>query len=236
VLSLLLVDDSDELRTLVKRGLDGQYRLTEATNLTEARAILRESTEFALIVLDMSLPDGDGLEFFQEMRTWEHHRHTPVIFLTSHKEISRKVKAFSAGAADYVEKPFSNEELAARIASRLATFRPEDLAANRSMEYENLLLDTESKTVTVMANGAESEIKLTALEFQLLHFLAAHPGQVFSRETLIDRVWTRKVKVVRRAVDVHLSSLNRKLKPYGVKVENVRSAGYRLPEPSSKAA
>lgn len=198
--------------------------LCAVTTLTAAREALAAQCP-ALLLLDLTLPDGNGLEFLRELRA---ARSTvPVIVLTSRNDEIDRVLGLELGADDYVVKPFSVRELVARIKAVLRR-KPQAHGADDAAELP-LNLDLGKRRVTVMGR----EVPLTKLEFELLALLMQRPGQVFERETILTRVWGDAVVVEDRTVDAHIKSLRKKLEEAGGDpscVETVRGVGYRLRE------
>lgn len=183
-----------------------------------------------LVILDIMLPDLDGLEICKRLRTDHRLRSLPVIFLTAKGEEIDRVLGLEIGADDYVVKPFSPRELVARVKAVLR--RQERVAEKREVvEAGNLRLDT--RTHELMVRGRP--VELSALEFKLLYFLASHPRHVFSRDRLLDEVWGRDHFVTPRTVDVHIRRLREKIEIQPDRpqfLQTIRGSGYRFsPEP-----
>ncbi len=179
-----------------------------------------------LLLLDIMLPDEDGFAICRRLRADDRLRSLPVIFLTARGEEIDRIVGLEIGADDYVVKPFSPRELVARVK---AILRRQDrhAAETEVVEIRGLRLDARTQDVSVRGAAVE----LSALEFKLLHFLASHPRQVFSRERLLDEVWGRDCSVTLRTVDVHIRRLREKIEAQPETPEyigTVRGAGYRL--------
>ncbi|HOL73469.1 MAG TPA: response regulator transcription factor [Bryobacteraceae bacterium] len=179
-----------------------------------------------LLLLDIMLPDEDGFSICRQLRADPRLKELPVIFLTARGEEIDRIVGLEIGADDYVVKPFSPRELIARVRAilrrRVRPVEPADV-----IEIRGLRLDARTQEVTVRGNPVE----LSPLEFKLLHFLASHPRQVFSRERLLDEVWGRDYAVTPRTVDVHIRRLREKIEAQPDNPEyigTVRGAGYRL--------
>lgn len=179
-----------------------------------------------LLLLDIMLPDEDGCSICRQLRADPRLKELPVIFLTARGEEIDRIVGLEIGADDYVVKPFSPRELIARVRAilrrRVRPVEPADV-----IEIRGLRLDARTQEVTVRGNPVE----LSPLEFKLLHFLASHPRQVFSRERLLDEVWGRDYAVTPRTVDVHIRRLREKIEAQPDNPEyigTVRGAGYRL--------
>jgi two-component system phosphate regulon response regulator PhoB len=177
-----------------------------------------------LVILDWMLPGRSGLGLARHWRSQPRTRDLPVIMLTAKADETDKVSGLDAGADDYLTKPFSTQELLARIRAVLRRKAPEALGA--AVEVGPLRLDPATRRVT----GHDRDVKLGATEFRLLHFLMAHPERVHSRAQLLDRVWGDHVFIEERTVDVHVKRLREALSPARCAhmIETVRGAGYRL--------
>ncbi len=221
---LLLVEDDVSLSAVVERGLreDG-YAVDTAATVLDARFHL-DVNEYDLAILDLGLPDGNGVDLCREIR--RRGPHLPVLMLTARDALSDKVAGLDAGADDYLTKPFDYPELTARIRALLR--RPAE-AHQPVLEVGDVRLDPASRVVW---RGAIT-VPLTAREFALLEFLLRHPGQVLSRERLLEHVWDANYDGMSNVVDVHIANLRRKLaSPDGPDpLTTVRGAGYRIGSP-----
>ncbi|MEZ5247521.1 MAG: response regulator transcription factor [Acidimicrobiales bacterium] len=225
---LLLVEDDTSLSAVVERGLreDG-YAVDAAATLLDARFQL-DVNDYDLLILDLGLPDGSGLDLCREIRA--SGRHLPVLVLTARDGLSDKVSGLDAGADDYLTKPFDYPELTARIRALLR--RPPE-AHRPVLEVADVRLDPASR---VAWRGAVT-VPLTAREFALLEFLLRHPGEVVTREQLLEHVWDANYDGLSNVVDVHIANLRRKLaSPDGPDpLTTVRGAGYRIGDPPRDA-
>ncbi|MES2887020.1 MAG: phosphate regulon transcriptional regulator PhoB [Pseudomonadota bacterium] len=177
-----------------------------------------------LVVLDWMLPGQPGVALARGWRSQTRTRELPIIMLTARAEESDKVAGLDAGADDYLTKPFSPNELMARIRAVLRRKAPESL--DTAVEVAGLTLDPSTRRV----NRQGVEVKLGPTEFRLLHFFMTHPERVHSRAHVLDRVWGDHVFIEERTVDVHVKRLREALDPVGCArlIETVRGAGYRL--------
>lgn len=177
-----------------------------------------------LVLLDWMLPGQSGLALARQWRAAARTRELPIIMLTARSQESDKVAGLDAGADDYLTKPFSTQELMARIRAVLRRKAPQ--ALDEVVEVAGLRLDAATHRVS---RGA-CELKLGPTEFRLLHFLLTHPERVHSRAQLLDRVWGDHVFIEERTVDVHVKRLREALAPArcAALIETVRGAGYRL--------
>ncbi|MBZ5497114.1 MAG: response regulator [Acidobacteriia bacterium] len=221
--TILAIDDEKDLIELVrynleKEGFQVKGALDGETGLAMA---LQELPDVVLV--DLMLPGIDGLEVCRRLRSDSRTAGIPLIMLTAKSGESDRIVGLELGADDYVTKPFSPRELTARVRAllRRAAGRTEPPA---QLRREGLLIDLDRREVTC----GDEALVLTATEFRLLHFLAAHPGRVFSRGELIDNVLGRDVEVLDRTVDVHVMALRKKMGDLGDLIETVRGFGYRF--------
>ena len=218
---VLIVEDEVPLREMLAFGLQrAGYQVTEAGNCAAARAAIADGRP-DLLLLDWMLPDMSGLEFARALRRDDATRELPIIMLTARAAEDDKVSGLQSGVDDYVTKPFSARELAARIEAVL----------RRSGANEERLVAgaIEMNTVSHRVSIQGHETALGPTEYRLLKFFMTHPERVFSRNQLLDRVWSG-IYVEERTVDVHIRRLRRVLEEHGCEhyVETVRGAGYRF--------
>jgi len=179
-----------------------------------------------LILLDVSLPDGNGFQLCSRLQHDDTFRNIPVIFLTAHTATADKITAFSVGADDYIEKPFDAAELRARIESKLKK-RQWKVKQAEVLRRGALRLDVTRYRAYCLLGDTEKVLDLTAREFRILHHLATREGRIVTREQLLQCIWDDAV-VVDRTVDTHVSNLRRKLGDLGEVIETVRGVGYRF--------
>ncbi|HVA30305.1 MAG TPA: response regulator transcription factor [Gaiellaceae bacterium] len=216
---LLLVEDDDSIGRLVKAYLEQQdgWRVVWLRSGEEAVGELRRHA-VRLVILDIGLPGIDGFEVCRRMRA---HSKVPIVMLTARDEEPDRVAGLELGADDYVSKPFSPRELAARIKAILRRVEYRDDA--EVLSANEIILRRDSRDVTVSG----SLIELTGKEFDLLACFLEHPGIVLSREKLLDLVWGMTYPGGTRTVDVHVAQLRRKLGEPDT-IRTVRGAGYKL--------
>ncbi len=216
---LLLVEDDESIGRLVKSYLEQQdgWQILWLRTGEEAVAELRRHP-VRLVVLDIGLPGIDGFEVCRQMRA---QSKVPIVMLTARDEEPDRVAGLELGADDYVSKPFSPRELAARIKAILR--RVEHRNDDEVLAAHDIVLRRDSRDVTVSG----SMIELTGKEFDLLACFLEHPGIVLSREKLLDLVWGMTYPGGTRTVDVHVAQLRRKLGDPGT-IRTVRGAGYKL--------
>ena len=186
-----------------------------------------------LVVLDWMLPGQSGLALARQWRGAARTRAMPIIMLTARVEEADKIAGLDAGADDYLAKPFSTNELMARIRAVLRRKAPQSL--DTAVLVGDLRLDPATRRVTRRVGEATQEVRIGPTEFRLLHFLMTHPERVHSRSQLLDKVWGDHVFIEERTVDVHVKRLRDALTAVQCAhlVETVRGAGYRMSEQAS---
>jgi len=220
---ILVVDDDPAIREMVGMALTREgYEWLESGNVLEARQLIA-SRRPDLILLDWMLPGQSGFEFARQLQNDKSGSTPPIIMLTARDQEEDKIAALEAAADDYVSKPFSVNELLARIKAVLRRTAPLD--NKEQLEADGLLLDPGTCRVT----AAEAPVELSPLEYRLLHFFMHHRERVYSRQQLIEQVWDTAF-VEERTVDVHVRRLRKLLEPSGHDrlIQTVRSAGYRF--------
>ena len=221
---ILLIEDEPAIVTLLRASLGHEgYSLSCALDAGAGWAALSAVLP-DVILLDWMLPDMAGIALLQKIRANARTRSVPVIMLTARGAEEDKVAGLSGGADDYITKPFSLKELAARIEAVLRRRAPE--SAQDIIVWEGLSLDPGTRRV--IANG--QPLSLGPIEFRLLQFLMAHPERVHSRPYLLDQVWGDHVFVDERTVDVHIRRVRSALEPSGLDkfIQTVRGSGYRF--------
>ena len=222
--TVLVVEDEPHIQELVAVNLEhAGHRVVRAASAEEAETAIRASLPDVLVV-DWMLPGESGLAFVRRLRADPRTRNLPILMLTARAMETDKLLGLEAGADDYLTKPFSPRELAARIKAVLRRRAPE--LSDDAVEIEGLRLDPASRRVS--AGG--QRLALSPSEFRLLHFLMTHPGRIYSRAQLLDHVWGDHVFIEERTVDVHIRRLRKALEPSGHDrlIDTVRGAGYGL--------
>jgi DNA-binding response OmpR family regulator len=221
---ILLVEDDPRIREIVERGLSPRGFVVSTASDGNAGIELATKLEIDLLLLDLGLPGKGGLEVLQEVRVAKPD--LPVLILTALDDVTSKVGGLEAGADDYITKPFSIEELAARVRARLRWSSEEELA----LKAGSLTLDVAAHRAFIEGR----EIHLSARELELLAAFMRHKGQVLSRPQLLKMVWEIDFDPGSNVVDVHVAALRRKI---GAElVETIRGLGYRFVPPSAQAA
>jgi DNA-binding response OmpR family regulator len=223
--SVLVIDDEEDLIELVRYNLEKEgFEVKGAPDGETGLALaMRESPN--VVVVDLMLPGIDGLEVCRQLRAQSRTARIPIIILTAKAAESDRVVGIEMGADDYITKPFSPRELAARVKAVLRRTIAQREAPD-VIRYEDLVVDTVRHDVTC----GKTVIPLTASEFRLLQFLSSHPGRVFDRSELIDGALGHDTVVMDRTIDVHVTALRRKLGKHGDRIETIRGFGYRFRE------
>ena len=221
--TVLVVDDEPIVREVVVKYLEREgFRTLEAADGDRARELLERDPP-GLVVLDVMLPGTDGLELCRWIRS---QSDLPVILLTAKGEEADRIVGLELGVDDYITKPFSPRELAARVRTVLRRSAPADTKAER-LSFETLEID--AATREVLREGRA--LRLTAKEFDLLYFLARHPRRVFSRQQLMARVWGYESALDTGTVTVHIRRLREKIEPDPSRprfLETLWGVGYRF--------
>lgn len=228
--AILIVDDDPEIRSLLARYLAAQgFRVQTAANRRECEARLAQVTP-DLLVLDVMLPDGSGLDICRSLR--ERQPQLPIIMLTALKEDVDRIIGIEIGADDYLGKPFNPRELVARIRAVLRRATREDTAVQLQRRYDmaGFHIDSEMRRITAPDGD---EVDLTGAEFDLLRIFLDRPGRLLSRDQLLDLTQGRERDPMDRSIDVLMSRLRRKLgeKTDEALFKTVRNGGYQLSVP-----
>ena len=217
---ILVVEDEPAISDFIERGLHAEGYAVNCVRDGEEAELAALNGDYALVLLDVLLPKRSGLAVLKAIR--KQRADLPVILLTARGEVEHKVEGLDMGADDYVVKPFSFEELTARVRAQLR--QPGQRVATE-LQVGDIKLDFRARRV----ERAGTEIRLTAREFELLAYLMRHPNQVLSRGQILNAVWDYDHEPGTNVIDVYIGYLRRKLGAYGsVPIETLRSVGYRL--------
>ncbi len=223
---IVIAEDETSVSELLRYNLESEgYETATANDGDEAMLLLDERVP-DLMLLDWMLPKVSGIEICRRVRSRQETANLPIIMLTAKTEEADRVRGLETGADDYVTKPFSTNELMARVRAVLRRIRP--ALMEDTIKIGDIAIDRTTHSVS----RASKEIHLGPTEFRLLEYFAQHPGRVFSREQLLDGVWGSDVYVEARTVDVHIGRLRKALMSHGGDnpIRTVRSAGYSLRE------
>ena len=222
---ILLVDDEVDILEFLKYNLEqDNFEVLVSSNGKDALKKISQNPD--LIVLDIMMPEMDGFELYQQIKSNKEYQDIPIIFLTAKSGETDEIKGLDLGASDYIQKPISPKKLIARIKSNL---RKSDQTEKKNKEFKNL------KIGTLEIDVEKFEVKIDSKknffprkEFQLLYFLAQNPGKVISRETLLKEIWGNDVYVIDRTIDVHIRKIREKLGKHSELIETIKGVGYRF--------
>ncbi|MFO7602732.1 MAG: phosphate regulon transcriptional regulator PhoB [Gammaproteobacteria bacterium] len=223
-IKVLLVEDEEAIREMVSFTLTrAGFEVTEAADAGAAQTCIAQQLP-DIVLLDWMLPGISGIDLARRWRQDSRTQHVPIMMLTARGEEEDKLRGFDIGVDDYMTKPFSTQELVARIKAILRRHSKDD--AESVLVAEKLKLDTVGHRVT----AGDVSLNLGPTEYRLLQFFMAHPERVFSRSQLLDQVWGDDVYIEERTVDVHIRRLRKLLEPHGCAefVQTVRGSGYRF--------
>ena len=224
---ILLVEDEPDIRKTLKYNFSREsFDVITAGSISEAES-LSSNNQVDLIILDLMLPDGSGLDFCRAIKSDKEKKSIPVIILTAKADEVDRVVGFELGADDYVTKPFSVRELVLRAKAVMKRGVNSEEDSNKDFEtfkFGDLELDLESHQAFIK----DQEINFTALEFRLLKHLIDRKGRVQTRDQLLGDVWGYSSSVTTRTVDTHIKRLREKLGHIGNHIQTIRGVGYRF--------
>lgn len=223
---VLIVDDDDNQQQVMRKVMDPVCRVVPALTIAAAEAELAKNS-FALILLDVTLPDGDGFSFFAKLKTNEATAAIPVIFVTSRSDLANELMGFSLGAEDYIVKPIDPPRLKGRIEARLKQIK-ERQKQDMTLVKGNVKLSVSLQRAVIVHEGKEIMVNLTPVEFKLLFHLLRYEDHVFTREQLLTAIWDNAAEVFDRTVDMHVSKLRKKIALSDYEIKAVHGMGYRL--------
>ena len=221
---IFIVEDEPSIVQLVKYNLEKQnFKVLVSNNGEEGLQEIKK-TEPDLILLDWMLPDLSGIDICKALRKDTKFKNVPIIMLTARSQEEDKVLGLNVGADDYLPKPFSNPELIARVNALLRRSKPS--VTEDVVSFQDLKIDRLQRKVF----RGNKEINLGPTEYKLINFFVKNPSRVYSREQLLENIWTSSINVELRTVDVHIRRLRKAINLLGTKdlIRTVRSAGYAL--------
>jgi two-component system phosphate regulon response regulator PhoB len=222
--NIYIVEDEEPIITLIKYNLEKEgYKVFFSENGNDGIKGIKNSLP-DLVLLDWMLPDFSGVEICKNLKKDSKFKNIPIIMLTAKGEEEDKIKGLNSGADDYITKPFSFPELLARVKALLRRSKPSVVAD--IVEFEDLKIDRMTRRVY----RKKKEIHLGPKEYDLLNFFIKNPKRVYSREQILENVWSENINVENRTIDVHIRRLRQNINIIGVKelIRTVRSAGYSL--------
>jgi len=219
---ILVVEDDDRVASFIEKGLkENAYTTSRATNCASANDLLSEG-EYDMIILDLGLPDGDGLDLLREWRRWGFHE--PVIILSARDSLDDRINGLNLGADDYLPKPFSFEELLARTRSQL---RRSSKTKQTILEHRGIRMDLLGHTVSYK----NEPIDLTNREYALLEALLQNKGRVLTRTQIGEKIWEAQFEMQTNLIDVYIRKLRKNLgdNEDPPLIKTVRGVGYSIP-------
>src|SRR3990167_1349993 len=221
-ITLLVIEDEEAIRDMLRFSLPAtDFVLLDAESTSKAMNILAYRIP-DLIILDWMLPDKSGIDFIKVIRKQDILKDMPIIMLTAKAEEDNKIKGLTVGADDYLTKPFSPNELVARIKTVLR--RGLIKSTSGEIKIGNIILNVNKCQVFI----DEQLLKLTPTEYKIIHFFMLHPNKKYSRDQLITHIWGRNAYIDERTIDVQMKRLRQKLKPFGYHhhIKTIRNVGY----------
>ena len=228
---IVVIEDEPDILEVIQHNLSREgFKVLACTDGAEGLKVVQNEAP-ALVLLDLMLPGMDGLEVCRLLKMDTVTQHIPIVMITAKAEESDIVLGLGLGADDYMTKPFRPRELVARVRAVLRRVPPTKAGGVERLVRDGLVVDAVRHQVYI----DDEEIRLTATEFRLLHFMASHPGRVFTRDQLVHRAIGEDAVVVDRNIDVHIRSIRQKLARYRGMIETVRGVGYRFRDESRPA-
>lgn len=221
--TIVCIEDQPDYQEIFKRTLK-EFKLVMCSTLKEAKDYFDAEGACDLVVIDVSLPDGDGIRFYSVHKDHFEGRGIPAIFLSASTDIENKLTALRLGAEDYLCKPIHPLELKVRIQAKIE--RSEKVREEtKQIRIGDIMVDLDRQQA--ICTKTNDTLDLTGLEFRLLLHFSRNIDRVLSREQILDQVWGQKVAVQDRTVDTHVSHLRKKIKDHGFRIEPVQGLGYR---------
>ena len=225
-INLLIIEDETAIRDMIRFSLPSdEFTLTDAEDTSKAIRQLADRIP-DLILLDWMLPGKNGIEFIQWIKQKENFCNIPIIMLTAKAEEENKVKGLMTGADDYITKPFSPDELIARI--KVVLRRGPLISPTNEVKYRDIILNVAQHRIKIKDNI----VNLSPIEYKMLNFFMRHPNKTYTRDQLITHVWGGNIYIDERTVDVQVRRLRDKLKQYNHQdlIKTIRGAGYQFSE------
>lgn len=219
---LLVVDDEPQIRVLLKEFLTDHFQVTLGSTGREAVELARK-TRPDLILMDIMMPELDGVAACDQLRQLPETKHIPVLMLTAANTSIERIRAFNYGADDFISKPFEIEELITRLNSKLKRSRELGKVSEVVLSLGNMSLNVQSREVTVAGNNVD----LSPSEFGILQLMMSRAGTVVTRKEIMDVVWEDQTKND-RLIDAHVTSLRKKIAKFDGEFQTVYGAGYRI--------
>lgn len=220
---ILVVDDEEDLCEILKFNLENEGYLVDTANSAE-EALKLKLTDYSLLLLDVMMGEISGFRMASMLKKEKATAQIPIIFITAKDTENDTVTGFNLGADDYISKPFSLREVIARVKAvlRRTSQEAKEPCGPTTITYRTLVMDLSKKRVSIN----EAEVPLTKKEFEILRLFLENQGRVFSREEMLNRVWSDEVYVLDRTIDVNITRLRRKIGDYGKCIVTRLGYGY----------
>lgn len=218
---ILITDDEEDLCEILKFNLETEGYIVETAHSAE-EALTHDLKSYDLILLDVMMGEISGFKMASMIRKSDELKHIPIIFLTARDSENDKLTGFNIGGDDYISKPFSIREVQARVKALLRRTTSTEYAEKETLQYETLCVDLRRKKCYI----DNKEIALTKKEFEILRLLLDARGQVFSRDEILNQVWSDEVYVLDRTIDVNITRLRKKIGAYGKCIATRQGYGY----------
>lgn len=219
--SVLCIDDDPVIQTLVKEVLN-PWKVNSCLDLESVRLFFQKSQKIDALILDINLPDGDGLRFLNQQFLKLKEDQTVVFMISGHNDISKKMMAFEFGADDFLTKPFDPLELKIRLKSKIKKLNDK----RRSKKIGDVIIDSQQfKAIRSKDGQSQIDLQLTTIEMKILILLTDNIGHVFTRNQIMDKVWGN-VAITDRTVDSHVAHLRKKLSTTELKINTTQNLGY----------
>lgn len=223
-LKILSLEDEPTIQEVIRQSLR-DYDVTVVSTVKQAELAI-EKQKFDAILVDIELPDGDGLHFYTRAVQDPNFKDIPCLFITGKTEISLKLMAFTVGADDFLTKPFDPSELNARVTSKIRKHQLNQIQKN-SKRVADVEIDLDRQKAIQIQETQERDLGLTAHEFKILSLLSRGLERVYSREQILSEVWGN-TSITDRTVDSHIAHLRQKISTTAISIETVKGLGYRL--------
>lgn len=218
---ILVVDDEEDLCEILRFNLETEGYAVD-TALSAEEALEKDLSVYDLLLLDVMMGNISGFKMASMLRKNEKTATIPIIFLTAKDTENDQLTGFSLGADDYISKPFSIRQVAARVKAVLRRTTPNKQENQNLLIYEQLTLDK----LRIKVSISDQEIQLTKKEYEILELLLEHIGHVFTREDILSHIWKDEVYVLDRTIDVNITRLRKKIAPYGKNIVTRQGFGY----------
>lgn len=220
-ISVLCIDDDPVIQTLVKEVLL-PWKVDSCLDLESVRLFFQKSKKVDVLILDINLPDGDGLRFLNQQCIKLKEDHTIIFMISGQSDISKKMMAFEFGADDFLTKPFDPLELKIRLKSKIKKLNEK----YRTKKIGDVIIDPQQfKAIKSNNDQSQIDLQLTTIEMKILILLTDNTGHVFTRNQIIDKVWG-DIIISDRTVDSHIAHLRKKLNPTELKINTIQNMGY----------